>query len=147
IGATGGGLTLVSPLGPVTILVTATPTLVYLQSRFVPRPAGRPLDAHHGFSLTNKIVARPASLFATAVGFAALMVSDIRPIREMGLWVAIGLLCTWVVVFTLFPALQKVLRTPTEQERPTAGGWLLRLAGWIPLASWRWRWSLVASSL
>src|SRR5262249_1619088 len=60
---------------------------------------------------------------------------------------AVGLGCSWVVVFTLFPALQKVLRTPTEQERPTAGGWLLHLARWIPLASWRWRWPLVASSV
>ena len=147
IGATGGALTIVSPMVPMTILVTATSTLVYLQSRFVERPAGRPVDEHQVFALTNKFVACTASIFATAVGFAALMVSDIRPIREMGLWVAVGLVCTWVVVFTLFPALQKVLRTPTEQERRTAGGWLLRLAGWIPLASWRWRWPLVASSL
>ena len=31
------------------------------------------------------------------------------PIREMGIWVAVGLAITWVVVFTLFPALQKLL--------------------------------------
>jgi len=147
IGASGGALTIVSPMVPMTILVTATSTLVYLQSRFVERPAGRPVDEHQVFALTNKFVACTASIFATAVGFAALMVSHIRPIREMGLWVAVGLACTWVVVFTLFPALQKVLRTPTEQERRTAGGWIVRLAGWLPQASWRWRWPLVGASL
>jgi predicted RND superfamily exporter protein len=35
------------------------------------------------------------------------MVSNIRPIHEMGLWVAVGMVFTWVIVFTLFPALQE----------------------------------------
>ena len=34
-------------------------------------------------------------MFATAVGFAALCVSDIRPVREMGIWTASGLIIAW----------------------------------------------------
>jgi predicted RND superfamily exporter protein len=147
IGITGAPFTIVSPMVPMTILVTATATLVYIHSRFVQRPAGRSVDAHQVFALTNKFVACTASMFATAVGFAALMVSDIRPIREMGLWVAVGLLCTWIIVFTLFPALQKVLKTPTQQERQAAGESLTRFAGWLPGFSYRWRWPLVVSAL
>ncbi len=147
IGVTGGTLTIVSPMVPMTILVTATATLVYVHSRFVERPAGSPVDAHQIFALTNKFVPCTASIFATAAGFAALMVSNIRPIREMGLWVAMGLACTWVVVFTLFPALQKVLRTPTAQERSVAGAWLERFAVWLPRFSYRWRWALVVAAL
>ena len=52
------------------------------------------------------------------LGFAALAVSKIRPIREMGLWTAVGLALPGWSRFTLFPALQKALRTPTEHERP-----------------------------
>ena len=103
IGLTGGTFTIVSPMVPMTVLVTASATLVYLQSRFVERPAERPVDAHQLFTLTNKFVACTASIFATAVGFAALQVSNIRLIREMGIWVAVGLALTWVMVFTLFP--------------------------------------------
>jgi hypothetical protein len=99
---------------------------VYIHSRFVERPADQSVDAHQVFALTNKFVACTASIFATAAGFAALMVSDIRPIHEMGLWVAVGMVFTWVIVFTLFPALQKVLQTPTEQERGMAGHPVLR---------------------
>ena len=51
----------------------------------------------------------------------------------MGIWVAVGLAITWVVVFTLFPALQWILRTPTRLERPSAGGWIERFAAWLPL--------------
>src|SRR5262249_33659810 len=49
IGATGGTLTIVSPMVPMTILVTATATLVYIQSRFVECPAERSVDEHQVF--------------------------------------------------------------------------------------------------
>jgi predicted RND superfamily exporter protein len=147
IGATGGMLTLVSPMVPMTILVTATATLVYLQSRFVERPPERSVAEHQIFSLSNKWLACTASMFATAVGFAALMVSSIRPIREMGLWVAVGLGISWLVVFTLFPALQRILRTPTRIERRAAGDWIERLAVRLPRWSYRWRWPLVGGAV
>ena len=144
--ATGGTLTIVSPMVPMTILVTATASLVYLQSRFVERPPSRPVDEHQIFALRNKFVAVTASVFATAVGFAALLVSEIRPIREMGVWVAVGLAIAWVVVFTLFPALQKLLATPTRPEREHEGGFE-RLAEVLPLWSYRWRWPLVLAAI
>jgi predicted RND superfamily exporter protein len=144
---TGGSLTIVSPMVPMSILVTATSSLVYLQSRFVERPPDRPVDEHQIFALRNKFVAVTASIFATAVGFGALVVSDIRPIREMGIWVAIGLAFTWAIVFTLFPALQKALRTPTGAERRSAGAAFERLAEVLPGATYRMRWPLVVGAV
>ncbi len=147
IGVTGGILTIVSPMVPMTILVTATATLVYLHSRFVDRPADRDVDEHLVFSYANKWLACTASIFATAVGFAALLVSPIDPIKQMGVWVAVGLVLTYVVIFTLFPVLQKLLKTPTGVETNVAGEWFLRLTSAIPRWSYRYRWPLVISSL
>lgn len=147
IGLTGGNFTIVSPMVPMTILVTATASLVYIHSRFVDCPAGRSAAEHQLFALCNKFVACTASIFATAVGFAALLVSNIRPIREMGLWVAVGLVITWVIVFTLFPALQKELGTPTESARRAAGARIQQAAAWLPLFTYRWRHLLVTVSL
>jgi hypothetical protein len=147
IGITGGTFTIVSPMVPMTILVTAMATLVYIQSRFVDMPEGRSVDEHQIFALTNKFLACTVSVFATLVGFGALKVSNIRPIREMGIWVAVGLLLTWVIVFTLFPALQKILRTPTQREQQVAGSSWLKLTAWIPRFSYRFRWPLVISSI
>jgi hypothetical protein len=147
IGITGGTFTIVSPMIPMTILVTATATLVYIQSRFVDRPADRPVDEHQIFSLTNKFVACTASIFATLVGFAALAVSEIRPVRQMGLWVAVGLFLTWIIILTLFPALQKILRTPTDQEKAVAGEWFETFTRWLPRASYRFRFALVGAAL
>ena len=137
-----------SSLVPMTILITCTATLVYLHSRFVEVPDDtHDIDEHQALALANKFVAATASIFATAVGFAALAVSEIRPIRELGLWVAAGLVLTWITVFTLFPALQKILNTPTEKERKTAGQWFVAFTRWLPMWSYRWRWLLVPGAL
>jgi predicted RND superfamily exporter protein len=148
VGITGGTFTIVSSLVPMTILITTTATLVYLHSRFVEVPDDTAdITEHQALALANKFVAATASIFATAVGFAALAVSEIRPIRELGLWVDAGLVLTWITVFTLFPALQKTLNTPTEKERKTAGQWFVTFTRWLPYWSYRWRWLLVPGAL
>jgi uncharacterized protein len=147
VGVTGGTFTIVSPMVPMTVLVTAMASLVYIHSRFVERPDNVSVDEHQMFALTNKFLPVTASIFATAVGFGALAISELRPIREMGIWVAVGLLFTWVIVFTLFPVLQKILQTPTSVEQRTAAQWFARFTGWLPGFSYRWRWPLVLSVL
>jgi predicted RND superfamily exporter protein len=143
----GYTFTIVSALVPLTVLITCTATLVYVHSRFVEAPEQFDEDEHLVFALTNKFLPCTASIFAAAVGFAALAVSEIRPIREMGIWTAVGISITWVMVFTLFPALQKILHTPTRHGRRVAGRWFPALAARIPRFSYRWRWVLVPSSL
>ena len=146
-GLLGFTQTIVSALVPLTLMVTCTASLVYLHSRFVDHPAEVDVEEHRVFALANKFWAVTASVLAAAVGFAALAVSHIRPIREMGLWTAGGLLVGWAVCFTLFPALQKLLAAPTRLERAVAGAWVLRAAEAIPRWSYRWRWPLFLGSM
>jgi len=142
-GVVGLGFTIVSSLVPLTLLVTATASLVYLHSRFVDQPAEMDLESHRTRALANKSIAVTASVFAAAVGFAALTVSNIRPIRELGIWTSGGLVLGWIVCFTLYPALQVVFRAPTRRHRQVAGTWVIRAADVIPRWSYRWRWPLV----
>jgi predicted RND superfamily exporter protein len=142
----GFSFTIVSSLVPLTMMVTATASLVYLHSRFVDQPEGVDLETHRTRALANKWVAVTASVFAASVGFAALVVSNIRPIRELGMWTAAGLTLGWLVCFTLYPALQTILRTPTRLHRQVAGAWVERAAAVIPGWSYRWRWPLVISA-
>jgi predicted RND superfamily exporter protein len=147
IGLTGGNFSIVSALIPMTILVTCLANLVYVHSRFIERPPDRDVDDHQIFALSNKFLACSTSVLASAVGFAALLVSDIRPIREMGVWVAIGLVFTWLISFTLFPALQKILKTPTQVERKTTAQWFMKVVDYMPRASYRYRWYTVLSAI
>ncbi len=135
----GFSLTIVSELVPLVVLVTATATLVYLHSRYIQQPEGLPLEQHHLEALANKALPVTASVFAALLGFAALAVSQIRPIRDMGVWTACGLAVSWLAAFTLFPALQRVLRAPTRQGLTPAGKAYVRFADAIPRFTYRFR--------
>ena len=143
----GFSFTVVSALVPLTVMVTALATLVYLHSRFVDQPEGVDVDSHQAFALANKFLPVTASTVAAVLGFAALAVSRIRPIREMGIWTATGIGLSWVVAFTLFPALQKALGTPTGRSVPIRTRHYDRLAAALPGFTFRWRAPLVAGSL
>ncbi len=143
----GFSFTVVAALVPLTILVTCLASLVYIHSRFVDQPEGVEVDAHQRFALANKFLPVTASTVAAVLGFGALAVSPIRPIREMGIWTAAGLALSWVVVFTLFPALQRALRTPTARTVPLRSSLYDRVSAAIPRFSWRLRWPLVVGSL
>src|SRR3954453_1440066 len=143
----GWSNTVVSTLVPLAVMGTTTATLVYLHSRYMePDDSPTPLE-HHARALANKFLPSTASMFATAVGFAALAVSEIRPVREMGLWTAAGLIAAWVGCFTLFPALQSLLRTPLRTERAAAGKWFPRFVEFLVPATRRYRWLFVAAAL
>jgi uncharacterized protein len=145
-GLVGFGFTIVSALVPLMLMITATASLVYLHSRFVDQADGHDLDDHRVLAMSNKFVAVSASIFAAAVGFAALAVSRILPIRQLGIWISVGLAIGWLVCFTLYPALQVILRAPTRQEREVAVSWMVRAAAMLPRWSYRRRLALLAGS-
>jgi predicted RND superfamily exporter protein len=143
----GWAHTIISTLVPLTVMVTTTATLVYVHSRYIEPDDSPTLLEHHARALANKFLPCTASMFATAVGFAALAISDIRPVREMGLWTACGLIVAWIGCFTLFPALQSLLRTPMRSEKLPVGKWFPGFVDALVPASRRWRWPMVGGAL
>jgi len=143
----GWSHTVISTLVPLTVMVTTTATLVYVHSRYIEPDDSPTLLEHHARALANKFLPCTASMFATAVGFAALAISDIRPVRDMGLWTASGLIVAWIGCFTLFPALQSLLRTPLRSEKVPAGKWFPGFVDVLVPASRRFRWLFVFAAL
>ena len=142
----GWAQTVISTLVPLTVMVTTTATLVYVHSRYIEADDSLTALEHHARALANKFLPCTASMFATAVGFAALAISDIRPVREMGLWTASALLIAWVGCFTLFPALQSVLRAPLRSEKAAVARWFPGFVAWLVPASRRFRWPMVGGA-
>jgi predicted RND superfamily exporter protein len=137
----------VSTLVPLTVMVTTTATLVYIHSRYMePGISATPFE-HHARALANKFLPCTASMFATSVGFAALAVSDIRPVREMGMWTACGLIAAWVACFTLFPALQSLLRAPRRASAAAQDKWFVSFVDVLVPATNRYRWYLVGGAV
>jgi predicted RND superfamily exporter protein len=90
-GAAGFAFTIVSGLVPLMLMVTTTAGLVYLHSHYVDRVDELPLAEHRARALAEKLLPVSASVLAAGAGFAALAVSPIPPIRQLGLWTAAGL--------------------------------------------------------
>ncbi len=143
----GWSHTVISTIVPLTVMVTTTATLVYLHSRYIEPDDSPTLLEHHARAIANKFLPCTASMFATAVGFGALAISDIRPVREMGLWTASGLIVAWIGCFTLFPALQSLLHTPMRSEQVPVGKWFPGFVDALVPASRRYRWPLVGGAL
>src|SRR5262249_27784359 len=143
----GFSFTIVSVLVPLAVMVTTLATLTYLQMRFIDQPEELSLREHQVVALRNKFLPVTASTLAAAMGFAALAVSSIGSIREMGLWPAAGMLIAWLVAFTLFPALQLVLRTPTARKVPVRTVVYDRMSRAIPRFTYRYRRWLVGGAL
>ena len=137
----------VSTLVPLTVMVTTTATLVYIHSRFMESDDAPNLLEHHARVLANKFLPCTASMFATAVGFAALAVSEIRPVREMGLWTAAGLVAAWAACFTLFPALQSLLKAPRRDTSSPEEKWFAAFVEVLVPATRRYRWPLVLGAV
>jgi predicted RND superfamily exporter protein len=143
----GWSNSVVSTIVPLTVMVTTTATLVYIHSRYMEPDDAPTLLEHQARALANKFLPCTASMFATAVGFAALAVSEIRPVREMGLWTACGIVMAWVSCFTLFPALQSLLRAPLRAGAAPAGKLFPAFVDALVPATRRYRWPLVIGAI
>jgi len=102
---------------------------------------------HHARALAIKFVPCTASMFATAGGFGALAVSEIRPVHDMGIWTACGIVIGWLGCFTLFPAMQSLLHVPMRSGRTAAGKWFPRFVEMLVPASRRYRWVAVVGAV
>ncbi len=142
-GAAGFSFTIVSGLVPLMLMVTTTAGLVYLHSHYVDHRDALPLGEHRARALAEKLLPVSASVLAAGAGFAALAVSSIPPIRQLGLWTAAGLVLGWIVCFTLYPALQVLLAPPAGRRRTVGGQAMEGIAERLPAWSYRRRWPLL----
>ena len=76
----GWSHTVISTLVPLTVIYDDRHTRCILFTVYRARRLAALLD-HHARALANKFLPCTASMFATAVGFGALAISDIRPVR------------------------------------------------------------------
>jgi len=108
----GRRLNLVVAAMPAILAVTTVAYATHLLSHYLGIPAAPGEARDHGTRLrwwqeALETTWRPSLLTAltTAAGFAALVTSGIPPIRDMGIFTAIGVLSSFVFAFTFLPAL------------------------------------------
>ncbi|HOY14037.1 MAG TPA: MMPL family transporter, partial [Saprospiraceae bacterium] len=103
---TNRGLSLMSALYPVIILIAGTSDIIHILNKYL-------FELRHGKSrilaISNSMKEVGLSTFitsaTTAVGFLALMTSRLKPVREFGFNCAIGVMITFIIAVPLTMAL------------------------------------------
>jgi predicted RND superfamily exporter protein len=111
----GQKLNVLNVLLPTILLVVGTSDTVHLTSRYYElfRKTNHKLTA---LSLAIKEVGLATLLttITTAIGFLALMVSPVKPVKEFGLYAAIGVVIAYIISFTAYPAVLLLLPAPVN---------------------------------
>lgn len=135
----GRPMNLVVAVMPAILAVTTAAYATHLLAAFLgadpaSRDARDPLQRAAFWREAMAATWRPSLLCAltTAAGFAALVTSEISPIRDLGAFTAIGVLLSLLSVFTVLPALLS-LSERVVPRGATAQGWTRERAGRLTL--------------
>ncbi len=129
---------------PAILAVVTITQANHILSRFHALPSSNPANPAAWWSAATSATFRPNLLCAltTAAGFASLGLSRMPPVRDLGLFTAAGVLLSFALCFTLFPAL--LATSPSVRPRGSQSrswwnesrakaytAWLGRRGSWI----------------
>lgn len=117
VGATGRPLNLITTSLPLVLWVLAIANCIHVVTRYQ-RHVCEGLDPAAAIGLTLEELRFSCSLSAitTAFGFFSLMVADVIPIRELGIYVGVGMLISLAANLILAPYLLVALRVPGSRR-------------------------------
>ncbi|MCO5164899.1 MAG: TRAP transporter TatT component family protein [Planctomycetes bacterium] len=103
----GRTLNMVLVVLPAVLAVVGTAYALHLVSRYLDRDPDAPEAPGPAWQHAGRATALPCLLAAltTAGGFLSLAASEVPPVRDLGLFAAVGALVAFLLAFTLVPAL------------------------------------------
>jgi len=113
MGWVGVGLSMVTSSLPMVLWVLALANLIHILRRYEEdRSNGASIESDIASALRQTALPCAIAMVTTAVGFLSLLAATMQPIRELGLFAAIGLIISLVVSLSLGPFLVEKLRVP-----------------------------------
>lgn len=128
-------------------LILTLAIAVHLMVRYRELARERPDSPHPGLVAEAMRTKTAPILYAagsTAVGFAALLITDIQPVISFGWMMAIAVTVSLVVTLCLFPALLTLLDGVSTSDEPA---WLRRGLTWLAGAVLKARHAVLAAAL
>tara|TARA_R110001592_G_scaffold359340_4_gene665798 strand:+ start:37728 stop:39980 length:2253 start_codon:yes stop_codon:yes gene_type:complete len=116
----GDTLSVLTIILPTIIFVVGISDIVHLLNHYLDelRAGKNKVEAvQHSVKIIGK--ATFLTSITTAIGFLTLLVSGIEPIRQFGLYSAIGVGIAYILSFSLFPSLLLIFKTPTIAKNNT----------------------------
>lgn len=132
IGILGRELNVMAALYPVLMLIVGTSDVIHIMSKYVDE-LRKGLPKREAMVITIKEIGL-ATLFTsitTAIGFATLITSNVRPIREFGLNAAMGVIIAYVtVIFLTTSMLTLFTREQIIKETKGTDFWQRLMQNW-----------------
>ena len=137
-------LNMVTSVLPVMLWVLALANLIHIIRRYQEYREEMPSsEAALGRALRETALPCALAIFTTAMGFLSLLVAALMPIRQLGVFAAIGLVISLAVNLTVGPMLVGWFRTPGLKRR---SGKAERWANRICMFAHRYAWLVLAAT-
>ena len=137
ISALGREIDVVTVIVPIFVLVMGSADGLHFVTHFqdVSRETANPLER---VTSTLREVGTPMILttVSTAAGFLSLLVTDIRPVRQLGAFAAVGITFAGVISFFSLPAIMTRIGVSSGHEVPAIGSRLTRGLRWLVVRRW-----------
>ncbi len=137
------------PLNLVVVILPAILAVVNITQAMHTLSAFRNLPAGQGWPEALRQVWRP-SLYCnltTMAGFLSLATSAIVPVRDLGLFAALGVMISFGLSFTLLPALLGLSKSLKPRGAQASLFWTREKACSVAARLQRWRWGILALAL
>lgn len=124
----GRTLSILTIVLPSILFVVGTSDVVHILERYVSElSVGKDKRSALAAGLREVSVATLLTSLTTSIGFAALLISSIGPIREFGAMTAIGVMLAYVLAFSVLPALLMLLPVPKQAVLKRSERWQRQL--------------------
>jgi predicted RND superfamily exporter protein len=134
---------IVTVVVPIFVIVMGSANGLHIVTH-LQQAAARTSDRAAQMALTLREVGVPIILtsVSTAAGFLSLLAVDVRPVRQLGLFVAVGIVFAGIIALTTLPAILSGFKITPRVRGPRFGRSLVDGVRWA--ASRRWTaWALV----
>ncbi|WP_017729922.1 efflux RND transporter permease subunit [Nafulsella turpanensis] len=136
MGLTGKMLDVMMVLLPTIMFVVGMSDVVHILTKYIEELRnGKSKVAALRVTFREVGLANLLTSLTTAVGFLTLLTASIPPIRDFGLYTAIGVFMAFILAFTLLPAILLLMKKPKvadrERNRLLWTNMLRRLFGWV----------------
>lgn len=137
IAIVGKQIDIVTVIVPIFVLVMGSADGLHFVTHFQDI-AKKTTDAVDRIESTLREVGIPMILttISTSVGFLSLLVTDVRPIRQLGLFAAIGIGFAGLISFFTLPALMTKIGVAPHARGPLLGNRITRGIRWMAMRRW-----------
>jgi uncharacterized protein len=116
--AIGKPLDLMTVLLPTMLFVVGMSDVVHIITKFLEELRDGK-EKFSAFKYTLKEVGFPTflTLITTSIGFLTLFTSNIKPLRDFGLYTSLGIFIAYVLSFTILPSVMLFMKKPIKAEK------------------------------